>query len=419
MNNQTAAVPQPLSDAEEQKRIKIFNRNKWLFSTGGIGRDMSYQLVSAFLLVYVQFGVSLSLLQFTTLSLIIGIGGRIWDAINDPIMGAIIDGSHLKLGKFKPWILIGAVTCGIVILLMFNIRFWMGWNFVIFMTIMYFLWETTFTMNDIGYWSTAFVLSQNEETRLPPYGDFRQRRSFRGSGIVIFMTPGTVVKGYSLVSIIIVAFFIGCQLMTSRGVKETPRSEVEKEQKISMKRMWQTIKNNDQVLWMTLSMFLYSVGSGLLIALAYNLYYLEVGYDSYSFYFIVIFGICNIGANLLYPKMAQKLGRKKVQAISISVALLGYLGILLLGWWPSVLPFTIWTLGIFGILVFSGRRASMASIIMMTNCVEYNEYKQNERNEAVVSTLRLFMVKFASPCKGVVTLILAVSGIFIPAKTFR
>ena len=152
-----------------------------------------------------------------------------------------------------------------------------------------------------------------------------------------------------------------------------------------------------------------------MIALAYNLYYLEVGYDSYSFYFIVIFGICNIGANLLYPKMAQKLGRKKVQAISISVALLGYLGILLLGWWPSVLPFTIWTLGIFGILVFSGQALFyMASIINMTNCVEYNEYKQGERNEAVVSTLRPFMVKFASAVQyGVVTLILAVSGIFI------
>ena len=140
-------------------------------------------MVSAFLLVYVQFGVSLSLLQFTTLSLIIGIGGRIWDAINDPIMGAIIDGSHLKLGKFKPWILIGAVTCGIVILLMFNIRFWMGWNFVIFMTIMYFLWETTFTMNDIGYWSMLPSLSshKNERNTVATYGDFRQRRSFRGS----------------------------------------------------------------------------------------------------------------------------------------------------------------------------------------------------------------------------------------------
>ena len=201
--------------------------------------------------------------------------------------------------------------------------------------------------------------------------------------------------------------------MTSLGVKGTPRSEVEKEQK-SPEKMWQTART-DQVLWMTLSMFLYSVGSGLLIALAYNLYYLEVGYDSYSFYFIVIFGICNIGANLLYPKMAQKLGRKKVQAISISVALLGYLGILLLGWWPSVLPFTIWTLGIFGILVFSGQALFyMASIINMTNCVEYNEYKQGERNEAVVSTLRPFMVKFASAVQyGVVTLILAVSGIFI------
>jgi hypothetical protein len=56
----------------------------------------------------------------------------------------------------------------------------------------------------------------------------------------------------------------------------------------------------------------------------------------------------------------------------------------------------------------------MSSIINMTNCVEYNEYKQGERNEAVVSTLRPFMTKFASAMQyGIVTLVLTISGIFI------
>src|SRR5699024_431168 len=103
------AVASSLSAEDRQ-----FNKNKWLFSVSGIGRDMSYQLIASFLLVYIQFGATLNVAQFTTISLIIGIAGRVWDAVNDPMMGAIIEGTHMKWGKFKPWILIGAVTCGAV-----------------------------------------------------------------------------------------------------------------------------------------------------------------------------------------------------------------------------------------------------------------------------------------------------------------
>lgn len=49
----------------------------------------------------------------------------------------------------------------------------------------------------------------------------------------------------------------------------------------------------------------------------------------------------------------------------------------------------------------------------MTNCVEYNEYKRGERNEAVVSTLRPFMAKFADAIKyGIITLVLTVSAVY-------
>jgi hypothetical protein len=92
----------------------------------------------------------------------------------------------------------------------------------------------------------------------------------------------------------------------------------------------------------------------------------------------------------------------------------GYAGVALLGWW-MFLPFNIVSLSIFGALIFSGQTLFyMSSIINMTNCVEYNEYKQGERNEAVVSTLRPFMTKFASATQfGIVTLVLTISGIFI------
>ena len=101
---------------------KVFNRNKWLFSMGGIGRDMVYMLVSSYFFMYVQFGLSLSVAQFATLSILIGVLGRIWDGINDPLMGTIIEGTKSRWGKFKPWILIGAILTGLLLLAMFNIR---------------------------------------------------------------------------------------------------------------------------------------------------------------------------------------------------------------------------------------------------------------------------------------------------------
>ncbi|MEG2158798.1 MAG: hypothetical protein RRY18_02855, partial [Clostridia bacterium] len=61
---------------------KRFQKNKWIFSISGIGRDMSYQLISAFLLTYIQFANTLTWEQFTFIGLFIGVAGRIWDAIN-------------------------------------------------------------------------------------------------------------------------------------------------------------------------------------------------------------------------------------------------------------------------------------------------------------------------------------------------
>lgn len=395
---------------------KRFNKNKWLFSVSGIGRDMSYQLIASFLLTYIQFGVTLSLVQFTTLSLLIGVAGRVWDAINDPLMGAIIEGTHMKFGKFRPWILIGAVLTGAIIITMFNVQNLVGWNFVVFMICMYLLWETSFTMNDIGYWSMLASLSSKKEQRNSVTMltvVFAGVGAFIAQGGISFLYPGNVQQAFRWISIAIAVIFVAMQSVMVFFIKERPRDQMEKNEKVSVKQMWNTIKNNDQILWMTLVMLFYNVGSSMLVGLAYNLYYLEIGYDGNAIVFIAIFGIFNIASQVFYPKLSAKFGRKKLQNMSIALACIGYLGIALLGW-TSILPFNLITLSLFGVLVFVGQAwYYMACIINMTNCVEYNEYKRGERNEAVVSTLRPFMAKFADAIKyAVVTIVLVASAVY-------
>ena len=299
---------------------------------------------------------------------------------------------------------------------MFNVQNLAGWNFVVFMIVMYLLWETAFTMNDIGYWSMLASLSskkdqRNSATMLTVV--FAGIGAFIAQGGISFLYPGNVRQAFSWISIAIAAIFVAMQVVMVFFVKERPRSQMEVNEKVSLKQMWQTIRHNDQVLWMTLSMLFYNIGSSLLVAFAYNLYYLEIGYDGNAIIFIAIFGVFNIGSQVFYPMLAQKLGRKRLQLWSIILACIGYLGIALLGW-TDILPFNLITLSVFGVMVFVGQALFyMASIINMTNCVEYNEYKRGERNEAVVSTLRPFIVKFADALKyGIVTLVLTVSAVF-------
>ena len=154
----------------EQLELRCWKKNKWFFATGAIGRDMCYALVSGYFFMYVQFGLTLTVAQFATLSILIGVLGRIWDGINDPLMGTIIDGANFKWGKFKPWIFFGSILTGIFLLVMFNVRPFgnqeiYGWIYVGIMVVVYLLWEAAFTMNDIGYWGAIPSLSPERSRR--------------------------------------------------------------------------------------------------------------------------------------------------------------------------------------------------------------------------------------------------------------
>ena len=142
---------------------KIIKRNLIMFPLGTVGRDMVYNLVTSYLLTFVLFTRNLDPAQLSAIAAIM-VAARVFDALNDPIMGNIIERTRTKWGKFKPWLVIGILTTSVVIWAMFNVKL-QGWAFVWFFGVMYFLYSITYTMHDISYWGMVPALSSDANTR--------------------------------------------------------------------------------------------------------------------------------------------------------------------------------------------------------------------------------------------------------------
>ena len=80
-------------------------------------------------------------------------------------MGMLVDNTKTRWGKFKPWILIGAILSSIFTIIFFYDFKIGGLGFVFVFTVNYLLWEISYTANDIAYWSMLPSLSKNQKER--------------------------------------------------------------------------------------------------------------------------------------------------------------------------------------------------------------------------------------------------------------
>ena len=124
---------------------------------------MVYALVTNFLLTFILFTQNLNASQLAAVTAIM-IGARVFDALNDPVMGNIIEKTRTGWGKFKPYLLSGILLTSLVIFLMFNVPL-EGWAFVIFFGVIYFSYSIAYTMHDISYWGMIPALSSDRILR--------------------------------------------------------------------------------------------------------------------------------------------------------------------------------------------------------------------------------------------------------------
>ena len=119
------------------QHTKEQKRNLIMFPLGTVGRDMIYNLVTSFLMTFVLFTRDLNAAQLSAITAIM-VAARVFDALNDPIMGNIIERTRTRWGKFKPWLVIGILTTAFVIYATFNTKL-QGWQFVAFFGVIFIL----------------------------------------------------------------------------------------------------------------------------------------------------------------------------------------------------------------------------------------------------------------------------------------
>ena len=393
---------------------KLDKKTKWSYCVGATGRDMAYTLVSMFLLTYIQYTMKLTVAQFATISAIVVVC-LLWDAVNDPLMGIIIENARLKSGKFKPWILLGVILNALVIVGLFTIRP-EGWGFVAFFGIGYLLWGMTYTMNDIAYWGLLPALSSDPKERnvlVTIQGIFICIGQFSVAGLLPDMVAGNAVKAYRVAAIVIASCFLCFQLLTCFGVKEPKRQE--NKEVLSLKDMYKIFLRNDQLVAIGIACLLFQIGNNLLIMIGMNFFYFEFGYSmggNLVFWFTVMYGLGTLVSEAGFASIAAKLSRAKIIAASTALVVLGYVLFLSVGY---VLPKNVILINAIGFMIFFAQGLfNMTMIVMLNNTIEYDEFRFGERHDSIISAVRSFATKLASAIdQGVVALILIVSGIYV------
>ncbi len=147
------------------------------FTVGAFGRSGIYTLMSMFTLVYFQNGAGLSLKQSSTIILV----GRIFDAINDPMMGMIVDRTKSKWGKMRPYLLFAPVPIAVCTILLFTAPFEQGSNAAfIWAFVTYILWGVAFTVQDVPFWGLSSVITPLENERTSFLSTARLGSTFGG-----------------------------------------------------------------------------------------------------------------------------------------------------------------------------------------------------------------------------------------------
>ena len=385
--------------------MKLTAKAKYSYGIGALGKDLVYGIVGTYLMFYFTDVVGLAPAFVGTLFLV----ARIWDTVNDPMMGMIVDNTKTRFGKFRPWILIGTLINAVVLIFLFKKPDLEGLPLYAYFSVMYILWGMTYTIMDIPYWSMIPSLTKDKQERERVAVIPRIFASIGGLTIgtfgltfVALLGGGNDVKGFELLAVVIAAIFILSSVITCLNVKEpstlTAEGTDKKADRVTFKQMTQIIRKNDQLMVFMGVVLCMNLMMQLLGGMAIYYFKYATGNDGMFKIYNGTAGLAEIGGLLLFPILARKIGRQKLFKVGCFIPVIGLVGLLFSGLLAPNQP--IFTM-ISAILVRGGGGFVLASTtVMLADVVDYGEFKLGTRNESIIFSVQTLLVKSASAFSG-------------------
>ena len=375
---------------------------------------MFYSFEANTILYFLSDVLSLPVWVFAAASMVLSIM-RIFDAVNDPITGLFIDNIRSPWGKFKPAILVGGILSAVFFVMLFG-NIGTGWGFVVIFGLAYLLWDITYGINDIGYWTLLPAMSSDQKQR-ERTGAFARICANIGMYIVmVAWQPVTSALGdtptaWFWCAVVIAVIYLAGLLFPLLGVKEK-RIAAEKQESTSIRQMWRALVHNDQLMWTTLAMGLFMIGY--CTTTGFAVYYMKYLFGDEGMY-VVLVGVCGVAqlsSLAVYPAVAKRLNRKQLYTLSTILVLAGYLIFF-------IAEISIILVALGAVLVFVGQAFIQTLMLMfLADTVEYGQWKLGKRNESITFSIQPLINKIGGAIStGVVSLTLIISGIKIDGGT--
>ena len=392
-------------------------RNKICFGLGTVGRDALYSLVSMYLLVHLTDVVKFSDKGLGVIGIMLTLFGT-FDAVIDPFVGAIVDNTKTKWGKFKPWILIGMIGTAILTVLMFHNFEMDETSHIILLAVTYLLFSIFFSLNDISYWSLMPAISKEQSVR-ESVGAFARICANVGmfSMVLIYLNvPGFFPNlnnrdAYFIFAIIVAIIMMVFQSITLFGVKED-RSQLASTERTTIKDLFRALFKNDQLLVTAVSMALFMIGY--CTTTGFGTYYFKYAYKNEDMYmvFAAVLAVAQLTALSVFPLFRKKFTRKQLYTGSMIAITISYVIFFLsFEWLPLIV---LAGLGLF----FAQAFIQLLMLLFLADAVEYGEWKLGKRNEAASFAVQPFINQFGGAIsKGIVSFTLIISGINMIAQS--
>ncbi len=398
------------------------------YSFAGLGQNLICGLVGSFVSYYFTNGLLMAPVTVGLIMLFV----RIFDALNDPIMGSVVDRTRTKDGKCRPYLKWMPIPIGVFTVLLFLPLPPKTISTVAIMTTIYVIWSIVYTIVDVPYWGLGTAMTGDTEKRNTMLTVARLFCTL-GAGLISVMIPqitNSWIKAYTdangqimngnealaaeqlrnnfwwlaliLVLIAIPTFWIGYKNTKERFGSDAKPATLSHNLKLLTKNTPLLMVVLFGILGAGRTLYMYS---GVYLA-QYNLSAVGVsfmGMEGLGLFTLITIAVVPGGliASLMVPWLSKKFGKKGILLWSHVFGALVLFVMYGVGWrqdWALII-------NLVG-LILLGIPQGIANIVtysMISDSVEYLELKTGERAEGICFAMQTFINKIGMAIGAAVT----------------
>ena len=322
---------------KEQKYLKWYN--KIGYGSGDLAGNVVYAFLAAFSMFYLSDTMGLDMGIVGTLIAV----SRVLDAITDLIFGGIMDRTHTKMGKARPWMLWGYIGCAITLVACFAIP--ANWGDIaqyIFFFIAYTLLNAVFfTVNNIAYGALTALITKNVNERVQ-LGSFRFIFAYGTTIAIQYITVdaanalGGGPEGWRAIAILYALIGLVVNTISCLSVKELPEDTSEKLPPVRFGRSCAILAKNRYFLLLCGAYVIIQIYASVIAGGIYYMKYI-LGDEGLFGTFSLFINIPMMLALTVLPLVIQRMGGMyRINIWGYLLAIVGRLGVLIAGYMGSV-----------------------------------------------------------------------------------